>query len=282
MGFFLVGYIVGRPLYWHLSEFLTAKIRSSTLRCHPCSCDCSSQPLLTLPEGLSNSSFTDCMKHDPEVSHEIEKSFTDMLSEELRLNEEEAQKKQQRADVALLEAKRMTSQYQKEAEKCNFGMDTCEAARERAEEVLQEQRKLSAKWEFRARERGWREGLMRSQGCDASILLDSGNSELFSSKNLGIVLAAKESVEFSGGPQIQIPLGRKDSTTSNNKQSDDLRPSPAVTVDELLHIFMSKGMNLEVSVAILGNELLTLSSTAVYIEKHLQTLMTLKIINASS
>jgi hypothetical protein len=57
----------------------------------------------------------------------------------------------------------MTSQYQKEAEKCNFGMDTCEAARERAEEVLQEQRKLSATWEFGARERGWREGLMRSQ-----------------------------------------------------------------------------------------------------------------------
>ncbi|KAJ6737852.1 hypothetical protein OIU74_002917 [Salix koriyanagi] len=162
MGFFLVCYIVGRPLYWHLSEFLTAKIRSSTLHCHPCSCDCSSHPLLTLPDGLSNSSFTDCTKHDPEVSHEIEKSFTDMLSEELRLNEEEAQKKQQRADVALLEAKRMTSQYQKEAEKCNSGMDTCEAARERAEEVLQEQRKLSAIWEFRARERGWREGLMRS------------------------------------------------------------------------------------------------------------------------
>lgn len=117
------------------------------------------------------------------------------------------------------------------------------------------------------------------QGCDASILLDSGNSELFSSKNLGIrkqeaigyiksvleaecpgqvscadiiVLAAKESVDFSGGPRIQIPLGRKDSTTSNNKQSDDLLPSPAVTVDELLHIFMSKGLDLEVSVAILG------------------------------
>ncbi|XP_052308219.1 peroxidase 29 [Populus trichocarpa] len=67
-----------------------------------------------------------------------------------------------------------------------------------------------------------------------------------------IVLAAKESVDFSGGPRIQIPLGRKDSTTSNNKQSDDLLPSPAVTVDELLHIFMSKGMDLEVSVAILG------------------------------
>uniref|UniRef100_A0A2K2AN58 peroxidase n=1 Tax=Populus trichocarpa TaxID=3694 RepID=A0A2K2AN58_POPTR len=114
---------------------------------------------------------------------------------------------------------------------------------------------------------------------DCQVQLDSGNSELFSSKNLGIrkqeaigyiksvleaecpgqvscadiiVLAAKESVDFSGGPRIQIPLGRKDSTTSNNKQSDDLLPSPAVTVDELLHIFMSKGMDLEVSVAIMG------------------------------
>jgi hypothetical protein len=36
-----------------------------------------------------------------------------MLKDELRLSEEEAQKKQQRADLALLEAKRMTSQYQK-------------------------------------------------------------------------------------------------------------------------------------------------------------------------
>jgi hypothetical protein len=32
-----------------------------------------------------------------------------------------------------LEAKRMTSQYQKEAEKCDSGMGSCEAAREKAE-----------------------------------------------------------------------------------------------------------------------------------------------------
>uniref|UniRef100_A0A6N2KWM3 Uncharacterized protein n=1 Tax=Salix viminalis TaxID=40686 RepID=A0A6N2KWM3_SALVM len=140
MGFCLVGYIVGPPLYWRLSELLTANIRSSTHRCPPCSCDCSSQQLLSLLDGLSSRSYTD----------------------ELRLREEEAQKKQQRADLALLEAKRMTSQYQKEAEKCNSGMDSCEEAREKAEDVVEEQRKLTAIWELRARERGWREGIKTS------------------------------------------------------------------------------------------------------------------------
>jgi hypothetical protein len=103
------------------------------------------------------------MKHDPEVSREMEQSLTNMLKDELRLSEEEAQEKQQRADLALLEAKRMTSQYQKEAEKCDSGMGSCEAAREKAEKVLEEQRKLTAIWELRARERGCREGIMRSQ-----------------------------------------------------------------------------------------------------------------------
>ncbi|KAF2304910.1 hypothetical protein GH714_000453 [Hevea brasiliensis] len=109
-----------------------------------------------MTSGLSNSSFTDCMKHDPEVSEEMEKSFTDLLSEELRLKEAEALKTQHRADVALLEAKKMASQYQKEADKCNAGMETCEGARERAEAALEAQRKLSAMWELRALQRGWR------------------------------------------------------------------------------------------------------------------------------
>ncbi|KAH7545702.1 hypothetical protein FEM48_Zijuj01G0121800 [Ziziphus jujuba var. spinosa] len=123
------------------------------------------------------------------------------------------------------------------------------------------------------------------QGCDASILLDSHdltthNTELVSSKNFGIrkqelishiksvlelecpgqvscadiiALAAKESVLFTGGPHITIPLGRKDSTTATNSKQADLNlPSPGITVDQLLHIFTSKGMNLEESVAILG------------------------------
>ncbi|KAK4588431.1 hypothetical protein RGQ29_019432 [Quercus rubra] len=121
------------------------------------------------------------------------------------------------------------------------------------------------------------------QGCDASILLDSDNSkhkpEMVSSKNFAIRkretigyiksilenecpgkvscadiigLAAKESVSFSGGPHIQIPLGRKDSTTSSYQQADASLPPQGIKVHELIHTFASKGMNLEESIAIIG------------------------------
>nr|GFA84286.1 hypothetical protein CTI12_AA225860 [Tanacetum cinerariifolium] len=82
---------------------------------------------------LGNGSFTDCVKHDPEVSGDTEKNFAELLTEELKLRETEALDSQQRADMALLEAKKLTSQYQKEADKCNSGMETCEEAREKAE-----------------------------------------------------------------------------------------------------------------------------------------------------
>ncbi|KAI3961901.1 hypothetical protein MKW98_022106 [Papaver atlanticum] len=121
------------------------------------------------------------------------------------------------------------------------------------------------------------------QGCDASILLNSERrnigSEMISSKNfmirnresIGLIksvvesecpgkvscadiiaLAAKESVAFTGGPQIQVPLGRKDSTSSSYKQADIWLPSPQVSVDGMLQIFRSKGMNIQESVAMLG------------------------------
>ena len=53
-GLCLVGYIVGPPLYYHLSESLstTAAAAVSTAPvCRPCFCDCSSQPLFSLHEG---------------------------------------------------------------------------------------------------------------------------------------------------------------------------------------------------------------------------------------
>lgn len=49
----LVGYILGPPLYWHITEALAVSASS----CSPCVCDCSSQPLLTIPEGIKNTSF---------------------------------------------------------------------------------------------------------------------------------------------------------------------------------------------------------------------------------
>ncbi|CAN1222606.1 hypothetical protein LINGRAPRIM_LOCUS620 [Linum grandiflorum] len=150
LGLGLVAYIIVPPIYWHFSDFITA---SSSSDCPPCFCDCSSQPLLALSDGLSiNTSFAECMKRDPEVSQEME----ELLSEEVKLKEAEAARNQQRADVALLEAKKMASQYQKEADKCSAGMDTCEVAREKADEALLSQRRISSIWELRARQRGWR------------------------------------------------------------------------------------------------------------------------------
>ncbi len=97
------------------------------------------------------------MKHDPDVSEEAEQGFIDLLSQELKLKEAEAQENQRRADMALLEAKKKSSQYQKEADKCNSGMDTCEEAWEKAESALEAQNNLTAMWQHRAIQRGWKE-----------------------------------------------------------------------------------------------------------------------------
>lgn len=149
---------MGPPLYWHLIELLN---HSSS--CAPCLCDCSSQPLISIPQGLSNSSFEDCAKHNPEVDGDTEQNVAELLSEELNLRENEALKNQHRGEMALLESKKIASQYQKEADKCNSGMETCEEAREKAEMTLVAQKKLTALWELRARQKGWNEGLAKSK-----------------------------------------------------------------------------------------------------------------------
>ncbi|PON91278.1 Peroxidase [Trema orientale] len=121
------------------------------------------------------------------------------------------------------------------------------------------------------------------QGCDASILLTSHdlacNSEMESSRNFGIrkleminhiktileincpghvscadiiALAAKESVFITGGPEIKIPLGRKDSVTCSSQQADANLPAAGIGVPKLLQIFASHGMTHKESIAILG------------------------------
>lgn len=107
--------------------------------------------------------FTDCGKHDPEVGEDTEKNFAELLSEELKSREAEASENQHKADIALLEAKKLTSQYMKEADKCNSGMETCEEAREKADAALLAQKKLTALWESRARQKGWKDKALKSQ-----------------------------------------------------------------------------------------------------------------------
>ncbi|KAL2931274.1 Autophagy protein 5 [Bienertia sinuspersici] len=154
LGMCVIGYIVGPPLYWNFLEGLSFFTHSSSSACPPCLCDCSSSyPFLSLPQ--------DCMKHDPDVSDEMEKHFADLVADELKQKEGEALETHRRSDMALLEAKKVASQYQKEADKCNSGMETCEEARERAEEALDAQRKITMMWEQRARQKGWKETVAR-------------------------------------------------------------------------------------------------------------------------
>ncbi|KAE9455120.1 hypothetical protein C3L33_12989, partial [Rhododendron williamsianum] len=120
------------------------------------------------------------------------------------------------------------------------------------------------------------------QGCDASILIDTVTmpSEMDSTKNFGIrkretitllksmveavcprqvscadilILAARDAVAMSGGPQIQVPLGRRDSISfPSYSLADSLLPAAGLGVDGMLRIFGSKGMSIEESVAIMG------------------------------
>ncbi|CAN6445674.1 unnamed protein product [Victoria cruziana] len=125
------------------------------------------------------------------------------------------------------------------------------------------------------------------QGCDASILLDSGGvnvrTEMASGRNFGIrkrssiqmvkeavesecpglvscadliVMAASKSVTVSGGPTIDVPLGRKDSTMASNLLADRRLPPPSMSVDDLLNLFSTMGMNIEEAVAMLGSHTL--------------------------
>ncbi|KAK9293329.1 hypothetical protein L1049_021321 [Liquidambar formosana] len=150
VGMCLVGYIV-RPQV-HFKERSSAQAS-----CPSCACDCSSETILSIPLGLVNSSYSDCGKHDPDMNEEMEKDTIALLSEELSLQRNVTKDNLEHTKALIMDAKKTSSHYQKEAEKCNAGVETCEEARENAEAELIAERKLSALWETRARELGWKE-----------------------------------------------------------------------------------------------------------------------------
>ncbi|PSS10161.1 Importin subunit beta-1 like [Actinidia chinensis var. chinensis] len=149
---FLVAYIVGRPIFWHLR--VNSYAQSS---CPSCDCDCDSDNIFSIPLGFLNDSYSDCGKNDPDISEEMEKDTITLLSEELSLQKNVTDDSLKRTNALINDAKKTSSHYQKEAEKCNAGMETCEAAREKAVAALAEEHKLSALWESRALEHGWKD-----------------------------------------------------------------------------------------------------------------------------
>ncbi|KAI3474847.1 hypothetical protein Pfo_030158 [Paulownia fortunei] len=129
-------------------------------------------------------------------------------------------------------------------------------------------------------------------GCDASVLLDikdkNHQAELDSKKNFGIrkrefidrikskidavcpqqvscadilVLAARDGVAISGGPTINVPLGRKDTTVPHSRKEADVGlPRNNVDLTKAAQVFFQEiGITFEETVAILGAHTLGLT-----------------------
>lgn len=112
------------------------------------------------------------------------------------------------------------------------------------------------------------------QGCDASVLLDD-SAKIVSEKNSGpnknslrgfevvdeikakleeacpqtvscadiLALAARGSTVLSGGPNWELPLGRRDSKTASLSGSNNNIPAPNSTIQNLISLFKRQGLN---------------------------------------
>ncbi|XAR50743.1 hypothetical protein NMG60_11005158 [Bertholletia excelsa] len=146
--------VSGPALYWKFKKGL--RLRGPSPSCSPCICDCPPPlSLLKIAPGLANLSVTDCGGDDPDLKEEMGKQFVDLLTEEIKLQETVSEEHAHHMNITFGEARRVASQYQREAEKCIAATETCEQARERAEALLIKERKVTSLWERRARQMGW-------------------------------------------------------------------------------------------------------------------------------
>ncbi|KAL6902368.1 hypothetical protein ACP4OV_005244 [Aristida adscensionis] len=120
-----------------------------------------------------------------------------------------------------------------------------------------------------------------ANGCDASILIDPLSNQA-SEKEAGpnvsvtgydiieeiktelekacketvscadiVAVAARDAVKLTGGPQITIPMGRRDSLTSNREDADNM-PSPDIPVPKLMTEFTDRGFTVEEMILLLA------------------------------
>lgn len=121
-------------------------------------------------------------------------------------------------------------------------------------------------------------------GCDASLLLDDTPNmvgEKLSLSNINslrsfeviddikealekacpatvscadiIIMAARDAVALTGGPDWEVKLGRKDSLTASQKDSDDIMPSPRANATSLVDLFIRFNLSAKDMVALSGS-----------------------------
>ncbi|XP_020269555.1 peroxidase 25-like isoform X1 [Asparagus officinalis] len=116
------------------------------------------------------------------------------------------------------------------------------------------------------------------QGCDGSILISGASAERTALPNIGLrgfevvddaksqleaacpgvvscadilALAARDSVDLTGGPSWSVPLGRRDGRVSSASDATSL-PAPTDTVSVQLRKFLDKGLNEHDLVTLVG------------------------------
>ncbi|KAL3538001.1 hypothetical protein ACH5RR_001367 [Cinchona calisaya] len=131
---------------------------TASASCPRCSCDCASESdSISLSPDIFNMSSSGCISKDPEMNEEMKKDIVALLSEEISLQKNVTHDSLEHTQELIMDTKRTSSHYQKEAQKCYASVDTCEDARERAEAALTEERKFTALWEQRACDFGWKD-----------------------------------------------------------------------------------------------------------------------------
>ncbi|XP_010246573.1 PREDICTED: peroxidase 46-like [Nelumbo nucifera] len=117
------------------------------------------------------------------------------------------------------------------------------------------------------------------EGCDASVLLEGNQTERSDPANASLggfsvvdsakdllelfcpgtiscsdilALAARDAVEFAGGPSVNIPTGRRDGRVSSVSNVRPNMVDTSFTLDEMLELFSSKGLSLDDLVTLSG------------------------------
>ncbi|KAK9130283.1 hypothetical protein Sjap_010770 [Stephania japonica] len=132
------------------------------------------------------------------------------------------------------------------------------------------------------------------EGCDGSVLLEGNATEQSDPANASVggfsviesakrwlelfcpetvscadilALAARDAVEYSGGPSIEIPTGRRDGRLSLASNVRDNIVDTSFTMDEMIKLFSSKGLSIDDLVVLSGAHTIGLAHCSAFSDR---------------